>query len=102
MKPLNYRNLQISRNELRHKLTSTISIVGLTEYLENFQLNYWTGTYLKSQIVNGTITKNSISYNIIWLSSPETCYKSSQVVLSFKVPHRIYELEPYVVIDKRI
>ena len=57
-----------------------------------------TGNLLKDIIRDGFIICNNIKYAISWMSYPETCFKSNNCILKFRLPIKGSVMFPTVLI----
>ena len=70
------------------------------DLLSSYHLVYWSTSYFKEKINEGTIEKDGISYQIIYKDSFSELSKLGQVKLSFRSAIKEYNLESYVLVMK--
>lgn len=85
-------------HDIKHAAINTWQMpFSLTDYwFDRYYILHWQGSYLIDQVNQGVIKHDGVSYRINWITVPTLCYKSDQVMLSFR---RIFgQAEGYVLI----
>lgn len=64
-------------------------------------LLYWESSYFFQQLNLGTIKKNSVVYQVIYVgTSPAKLRVASQIALSFRIPSTEFGIPPTVLVKK--
>lgn len=66
---------------------------------EKFYLLYWTGDYFKRSLIDGKITREGVTYLVIYRKPCIRIYNSSQIRCSFRQPKAEFNLPAYVIVD---
>ena len=56
-------------------------------WFDKYYLLHWQGVWLADQVNNGIILHDGVRYRVNWRTVPTICYKSDNVMISFR---RIY------------
>lgn len=54
------------------------------KWFDKYYILNWQGTYLAEKVNNGTLTHDKVQYKINWITVPTLCYKSDEVLISFR------------------
>lgn len=77
-----------------------------TWYFSYYKLLYWTGSHTLSQIVAGTITRDSEAFRVVFHNGLTRGYilanPDEQYALSFRIPENEWELYPTVLISSLV
>lgn len=54
------------------------------KWFDKYYILSWQGTWLADQVNNGIVLHDGVRYKINWITVPSICYKSDEVLLSFR------------------
>src|SRR4030095_16556113 len=67
---------------------------------KHYQLLYWKPCHLFSQIKDGTLVKDTISYRVLYLGYPAKLKHKNQLALSFRTPKDSFCISPIVLVKE--
>lgn len=101
---LGYKKYGVPKSIIIHMMQNHFHFpTNYQDCLEHYELLYWSTKWFKKLLTDGTITKDDITYHVIYQHCTPAQLKdthNSQVALSFRAAQKEYNAGAYVLIRK--
>lgn len=98
-----YKKYGITRQNLNYLMTHFHTFPHeFKDCLSKYYLLYWSGSHFQSQLHEGKLTHDNITYDVIYLGcTPENIKFALQIKVSFRMAQPEFNLRPVAIISAR-
>ncbi len=95
-----YKKYGIHRSQLQELLVKQFVFpIDYKDCLLHYYILYWEPEYFFSQLKDGNILRNGVTYLVVYTDqTPEAIKKRTQIGLSFREPQKEFGLPSYVLV----